>query len=88
MKGDTYHEKALKVLIKETFVCGALGLIIYEVHDMTRAKIKKIKDESWREAWDIGYKSGYTAGRFDGLFKALSNKCITREEFDELIKEN
>lgn len=55
---------------------------------MTRAKIKKIKDESWREAWDIGYKSGYTAGRFDGLFKALGNKCITREEFDELIKEN
>ena len=27
-------KKALKVLIKETFVCGALGLIIYEVHDM------------------------------------------------------
>ena len=48
-------KKALKVLIKETFVCGALGLIIYEVHDMTRAKIKKIKEESWREAWDIGY---------------------------------
>lgn len=81
-------KKALKVFIKETFVCGALGLIIYEVHDMTRAKIKKIKEESWREAWDIGYKSGYTAGRFDGLFKALGNKCITREEFDELIKEN
>lgn len=81
-------KKALKVLIKETFICGALGLIIYEVHDMTRAKIKKIKEESWREAWDIGYKSGYTAGRFDGLFKALGNKCITREEFDELIKEN
>ena len=81
-------KKALKVLIKETCVCGALGLIIYEVHDMTRAKIEKIKDESWREAWNIGYKSGYTAGRFDGLIKALGNKCITREEFDELIKEN
>ena len=81
-------KKALKVTIKVACVCGAIGLLLYEVYDTINGKIRKIKHETWHEAWNGGYKSGYNAGCFEVAYRALFNRYITSEQYDKLTEKN
>lgn len=79
-------KKALKVFIKAICASIAIGLLVFEVYDMIRAKFDEVKSETWREAWNAGYYKGYDGGRSDVLFNARLRDYITEDEYDELAK--
>lgn len=79
-------KKALKVIIKVACVFIAIGLPVFGVYDMIRAKIDEIKRETWHEAWNAGWWKGYAGGRSDVLFNARNYDYITEDEYDELAK--
>ena len=78
--------KAMKVIIAAACVCSAIGLLAFKAYDMIVAKIRKIKRETWSEAWDPAFKCGYNAGRGAVLDKAIVNKYITDDEYDKIVE--